>query len=160
LVRAAGWLFAAIVEGESAKVDASRGLVAGYNRMDVLIVERDDLVAEILVDALTDDGITASVVRTEQDAARIPEGDLPSVVITGMNRSAEDMKGMETARRLCSRWRCLGIIYMAALWPVRLREEALMVTERFLAKPVSMTKMTGTVRELLGYPGETKYQPG
>ena len=70
--------------------------------MDVLIVERDELVAEILVDALTDDGLTASVVRTEQDAAGLPEDDLPSVVITGMNRSAEDMKGMETARRLCS----------------------------------------------------------
>ena len=140
LVRAAGQGLAAIIEGKSAKVDASRGLAASYNRMDVLIVERDELVAEILVDALTDDGLTASVVRTEQDAAGLPEDDLPSVVITGMNRSAEDMKGMETARRLCSRWRCLGIIYMAALWPVRLRQEALMVTERFLAKPVSMPK--------------------
>jgi DNA-binding response OmpR family regulator len=77
-----------------------------------------------------------------------------------MNRSAEDMKGMDTARRLCSRWRCVGIIYMAALWPVCLRQEALMVTERFLAKPVSMTKITGTVRELLGCPGEKEYQPG
>jgi DNA-binding response OmpR family regulator len=128
--------------------------------MDVLIVERNVLVADILVDALTDDGLTASVVPTEQDAAALREDDLPSVVITGMNRSAEDMKGMETARRLCSRWRCLGIIYMAALWPVRLRQEALTVTERFLAKPVSMAKMTDTVRELLGYRGGNHYRPG
>ena len=73
------------------KCDASRSRAASYGRMDVLIVERDDLVAEVLADALADEGLTISVVPTEQAANRIAQDDLPRVVITGMNRNSEDM---------------------------------------------------------------------
>jgi hypothetical protein len=76
-----------------------------------------------------------------------------------MNRNSEDMAGMATARRLCSRWRCRGIIYLAALWPARLQREALSVSERFLPKPVSMSQMTHTVRELLGFRREDQLKP-
>jgi hypothetical protein len=40
--------------------------------MDVLILESDDLVAEVLADVLADEGLTASVMATEQEAEAIP----------------------------------------------------------------------------------------
>jgi DNA-binding response OmpR family regulator len=40
--------------------------------MDVLIVERDKLLAEVIADALADDGITVTVVPDEQRALAIP----------------------------------------------------------------------------------------
>jgi hypothetical protein len=48
--------------------DASRGPVASYTVMDVLIVERDDLVGTVLADALDEDGLTAALVPDEQGA--------------------------------------------------------------------------------------------
>ena len=66
--------------------------------MDVLIVERDELLAEVIADALIDDGITVTVVADEQRALAIPAETGPSVVITGMNRSDEDIKGLAAAR--------------------------------------------------------------
>jgi hypothetical protein len=43
----------------------------------------------------------------------------------------------------------LRAIYLAALWPARLHQYALDFPERFLPKPVPMTKFVQTVRELL-----------
>jgi CheY-like chemotaxis protein len=117
--------------------------------MDVLIVERDGLVAEVIADALADDGITATVVPDEQGALAIPAEEALRVVITGMNRSGEDMKGLAAARMLRARWPALGVIFMAALWPALLSRNALSGRDRFLSKPVKLTHMTHTVRELL-----------
>jgi DNA-binding response OmpR family regulator len=74
--------------------------------MDVLIVERDKLLAEVIADALADDGITVTVVPDEQRALAIPVEASPYVVITGMNQSDEDMKGLAAARTLRARWAC------------------------------------------------------
>ena len=53
LLRAAAW----------ARIfDASRGLVVSYTVMDVLIVERDELIGTVLADALDQDGLTATLV--------------------------------------------------------------------------------------------------
>jgi len=114
--------------------------------MDVPIVERDELVAEFLATALAEDGITSAILPTEQDADAIE--DPPFVVITGMNRRGEDLKGLEEGRKLCRRWRC-GAVYLAALWPVRLK--GFSSRERFLPKPLSLARMTREVRELLRY---------
>lgn len=149
-----------VLQAEAAKCDASWSADVSYGRMDVLIVERDDLIAEVIAGALAEDGISAAVVPTEQDATRIAQDDSPRVIITGMNRRLEDMAGMEAARSLCSRWSCPGIIYMAALWPARLRREALTARERFLPKPVSMSEMIQTVRELLSVRRERRLTPG
>jgi hypothetical protein len=62
-----------------------------------------------------------------------------AVVITGINRYGEDLQGLEAARSLRSRWPCLGVVYMAALWPVRLRRQALGIRERFVTKPFPVT---------------------
>jgi DNA-binding response OmpR family regulator len=117
--------------------------------MDVLIVERDELLAEVIADALIDDGITVTVVADEQRALAIPAETGPHAVITGMNRSDEDMKGLATARTLRGRWPALGVVFMAALWPARLCRNALSARDRFLPKPMRMASMTHAVRELL-----------
>jgi DNA-binding response OmpR family regulator len=126
--------------------------------MDVLIVERDELVAEVIADALADGGIGSVILHDEADAFAIPGDDVPRVVITGMNRRGEDLNGLAVARRLRSRWPALAVVYMAALWPARLQRRALSFRERFLAKPLHIAKLTATVRELLGCVGT--HQPG
>jgi DNA-binding response OmpR family regulator len=126
--------------------------------MDVLIVERDALVAEVLADALADGGIDAVILHDEADAFVIPGDDVPRVVITGMNRRGEDLNGLAVARRLRSRWPALAVIYMAALWPARLQRRALSFRDRFIPKPVRIARLTATVRELLG--GVGTHQPG
>jgi DNA-binding response OmpR family regulator len=117
--------------------------------MDVLIVERDELLAEVIADALIDDGITVTVVADEQRALAMPAETGPSVVIPGMNRSDEDIKGLAAARALRARWPALGVVFMAALWPARLCRNALSARDRFLTKPMRMATMTHAVRELL-----------
>ena len=59
--------------------------------MDVLIVERDGLVAEVIADALADGGIVSFILHDEADAFAIPQDEAPQVVITGMNRRGEDL---------------------------------------------------------------------
>ena len=113
--------------------------------MDVLIVERDQMVAEVLADALADVGITAD----EDQAIAGCHDSETRVVITGINRRGEDIKGMEFGRAMRARCPFLTVIYLAALWPVTLSRRALNARERFLSKPVPLAKLVSTVRELL-----------
>jgi DNA-binding response OmpR family regulator len=53
--------------------------------MDVLIMERDDLLASTIADVLDDEGISA-VVLSDEEALALPPGDPPRVVVTDMNR--------------------------------------------------------------------------
>lgn len=119
--------------------------------MDVLIVERDGLIAEVIADALVDDGITAAVVSHEQRALAIPVQEAPRVAIIRMNRSGEDMQGLSAACMLRAQWPALAVIFMAALWPARLFRNALAGRDRFLTKPVRLARLTHTVRELLSF---------
>jgi DNA-binding NtrC family response regulator len=68
--------------------------------MDVLIVERDELFAEVLSDALSADGISVAIVPNEEEAMRACRDGSPRVVITGINRRSEDMKGLYFARAM------------------------------------------------------------
>ena len=115
----------------------------------MLIVEIDDLIAASLVEALADVDIVAEVVPGENEAMAKCHDDCPKVVVTGINRQAEDMEGLRLARAM--RARCPGIaaIYMAALWPVKLGRNSLGGWERFINKPLGIENLSGTVRELL-----------
>jgi|SRR5579871_6572800 len=117
--------------------------------MDVLIVERDPLVAEVLADALADVGITADITAEEDQAVAGCRDSEARVVITGINRHGEDMKGMQFGRSIRARCPWLGVVYMAALWPSVLDKRALGARERFLTKPVRTGQLVNTVRELL-----------
>ena len=117
--------------------------------MDVLIVERDELVGSMLTDVLDGEGISAAVLPDEE-ALKLPPEDAPRVVITGMNRTHdEDLTGLKLVSAMRRKWPHVCAIYLAALWPARLPRRALAAGERFLAKPVRLTTMIRVVRELL-----------
>ena len=117
--------------------------------MDVLIVERDELVGSMLTDALDGEGISAAVL-SDEEALKLPPEDAPRVVITGMNRTHdEDLTGLKLVSAMRRKWPQVCAIYLAALWPARLPRRALAAGERFLAKPVRLTAMIRVVRELL-----------
>jgi DNA-binding NtrC family response regulator len=138
-----------ILQTASTKVDASSQPFGGYRAMDVLIVERDLMVAEVFADALADVGISAEITTDEEKAiAECPDSEA-RVVITGINRRGEDIKGMQFGRAIRARCPLMSVVYLAALWPVALSRLALDAHERFLSKPVAMAKLVSTVRELL-----------
>jgi DNA-binding response OmpR family regulator len=117
--------------------------------MDVLIVERDELLGWILTDALDGEGITVAVASDEEALMLLPD-DAPELVITGMNRGHhEDLTGLTLVVALRQKWPGVGAIYLAALWPEHLPHRALATGERFLTKPVCLEAMVKVVRELL-----------
>jgi DNA-binding response OmpR family regulator len=117
--------------------------------MDVLIVERDELVGSMLTDVLDGEGISAAVL-SDEEALKLPPEDAPRVVITGMNRTHdEDLMGLKLVSAMRRKWPQVCAIYLAALWPARLPRRGLGAGERFLAKPVRLTAMIRAVRELL-----------
>jgi DNA-binding response OmpR family regulator len=117
--------------------------------MDVLIVERDELVGATLADSLDAEGIAAAV-TSDEEALKLLPGDAPQVVITGINRGHnEDLTGLKVVSAMRRKWPQLCAVYLAALWPASLRREMLTARERFLAKPVRLAQMCRTVRELL-----------
>ena len=62
--------------------------------MDVLIVEQNELLATVLADALADEGIAAAVVPDDEEALAACQPDMPQVVVTGINRRRDDMRGL------------------------------------------------------------------
>ncbi len=117
--------------------------------MDVLIVERDDLLGSTIADVLGDEGISA-VVLSDEEALALPPGNCPRLIITDMNRGhSENLLGLYVVSAVRGKWPELPVVYLAALWPARLPPQALAESERFLPKPVGVTTMTRTVRELL-----------
>jgi DNA-binding response OmpR family regulator len=117
--------------------------------MDVLIVERDELVGAVLADTLDAEGISAAVTSDEEALKLLPD-DALQVVITGINRGHnEDLGGLKVVSAMRRKWPQLCAVYLAALWPARLRREMLTARERFLTKPVRLTQLTRAVRELL-----------
>jgi DNA-binding NtrC family response regulator len=114
--------------------------------MDVLIVERNELLAGVLLDALAVEGIEAAIVPDDEEALATCQPDMAQVVVTGINRRRDDMRGLQFGRAIRNRCPLLAVIYMAALLPPQL---ALNVHERFLVKPMAMETLVQTVRDLL-----------
>jgi DNA-binding response OmpR family regulator len=117
--------------------------------MDVLIVERDELLGTMLADTLDAEGISAAIVSDDEAQKLLPDA-APQLVITGINRGHnEDLTGLKVVSALRSKWPRLCAVYLSALWPSRLRREGLAAGERFLTKPVPLVQLIRTVRELL-----------
>jgi DNA-binding response OmpR family regulator len=117
--------------------------------MDVLIVERDDLIGSMLADTLDAEGISTAI-ASDEEALMLPPGDAPHVVITSMNRGHdEDLAGLKVVAAMRRKWPQLCAVYFAALWPARLDRHALTARERFLPKPFRLTGLIRTVRGLL-----------
>ena len=107
--------------------------------MNVLIVERDELVAEVLATALEEEGIEVAIVDDDKKALETCEPEAPQ----------EDMAGLVLVHAMRRRCPLLRVIYMAAIWPAQLHRCALGVRDRFVSKPVPLSKLVRTVRELL-----------
>ena len=88
--------------------------------MDVLIIERDKLLAQILADALSDASLDVTIVTDDRNAVACCEHDVPGIVITSINRHGEDMAGLQLVRAMRRRWPRLSAVYMAAFWPAQL----------------------------------------
>lgn len=117
--------------------------------MDVLIIERDELIGSLLADTLEGEGI-AFTIASDKEALTLLPADAPRVVITGLNRGHnEDMTGLAIVAAMRRKRPQLCAVYLSALWPVRLHREMLAAGERFLTKPVRLAQMVHTVRELL-----------
>jgi hypothetical protein len=71
--------------------------------MDVLIVERDPMVAEVLADALADVGIIADITADDDQVIAGCRDSEARVVITWINRRDEDIKGMTFGRAMRDR---------------------------------------------------------
>lgn len=85
--------------------------------MDVLIVERDELVGSRLVETLETEGISATV-ASDQEALEMRADAAPHLVITGINRGHhEDLTGLIVVAAMRRRSPRLCAIYLAALWP-------------------------------------------
>jgi DNA-binding response OmpR family regulator len=118
--------------------------------MDVLIIERDNLVRSMLADTLAVAGISATVLADEE-ALRLPLDQSPRLVITGLNRTnyEDDLTGLMLVSVLRRKWPRMRAIYLAALCPACLSRQALTARERFLRKPIGLGTIIDTVRELL-----------
>jgi DNA-binding NtrC family response regulator len=90
--------------------------------MIVLIVERDAFTVEIFSDALAEDGVTAEITADDEQAIDACHDSSTRVMITGINRHGEDMKSMQFGRAMRARGPLLAVIYLAALWPVKLKD--------------------------------------
>jgi DNA-binding response OmpR family regulator len=100
--------------------------------MDVLIVERDELMRSVFADALEAAGIAAAI-ASDEGALKLPLDDVPQVVITGINRGHnEDLTGLKVISDMRRKWPQLCAIYLSALWPAGLRRDRLAAGERFL----------------------------
>ena len=52
--------------------------------MDVLIIERDVMLAAVLADSLAEDGVATVILRDDKEALALPQRSVPRVVITGI----------------------------------------------------------------------------
>ena len=131
------------------RCDASSAGLAGLGTMDVLIIERDELVRSMLTETLEAEGISAAAASDDEALQLLPH-EVPRVVITGINRGHnEDMTGLEVVAALRRKWPRICAVYLSALWPLRLSRAGLAANERFLPKPVRLAQVVRTVRELL-----------
>ena len=117
--------------------------------MDVLIIERDELLGSMLADTMDGEDIPFTV-ASDEEALKLPPDEAPRVVITGLNRGHnEDLAGLELVAIMRRKWPQFCVVYLASVWPTHSHHE-LAADERFLAKPVHLRQMSDTVRELLG----------
>ena len=78
---------------------------------------------QVLADALADVGTSADITANEEQAIAGCHDSATRVVITGINRRGEDIKGMNFGRAMRAQCPFLSVVYLAALWPVALRED-------------------------------------
>jgi hypothetical protein len=80
------WLGISPNKTQPQKIDASIRVFNSYWVMDVLIVERDELIAEVFAAALAEGGITSEITADDEQAMDACHDSSTRVMITGISR--------------------------------------------------------------------------
>ena len=80
--------------------------------MEVLIIERDALIGDLLVDTLGSEGVSVAV-ASDEDALKLLASNVPRVVITSINRvHDEDMAGPRLVAVMRRSWPQRCAVYL------------------------------------------------
>ena len=112
-------------------------------QVDVLLVEDDELIRDILGEALDEAGLDTVRSPTAEAALAMMGEDAPRVMVTDINLGA-GMDGLELGRAVRQRFPDLPIVYISGRYAgvAGLRQD-----ERFLPKPFSASALLRTLAE-------------
>ena len=112
-------------------------------QVDVLLVEDDELIRDILGEALDEAGLDTVRTPTAEAALELMGGDAPRVMVTDINLGS-GMDGLELGRAARQRFPDLPIVYISGRYAgvAGLRQD-----ERFLPKPFSASALLRTIAE-------------
>ena len=118
-------------------------------QVDVLLVEDDELIRDILGEALDEAGLDTVRSPTAEAALEVMGGDAPRVMVTDINLGA-GMDGLELGRAARQRFPDLPIVYISGRYA---GVAGLRADERFLPKPFSASALLRTIAEFKAGPG-------
>jgi CheY-like chemotaxis protein len=111
--------------------------------VDVLLVEDDELIRDILGEALDDAGLDTVRSPNAEDALAQMSGDAPFVMVTDINLGA-GMDGLALGREARQRFPNLPIVYISGRYA---EVSGLRKDERFLPKPFPASALLKTIAE-------------
>lgn len=120
---------------------------------DVLVLEDDDMVRDILVEALETEGYEVAACATPQEAlGRI--GSVPPcrMLVTDIDLGVQGADGFEVARQVRSSRPGLPVLYLSGR-PYHINGRSLGACEAFLAKPLRLSDLLGKLHALGVAPG-------
>jgi two-component system cell cycle sensor histidine kinase/response regulator CckA len=117
--------------------------------VDVLLVEDDELIRNILGEALDEAGLDTVRSPNAEAALELMAADAPRVMVTDINLGA-GMDGLELGRAARQRFPDLPIVYISGRYAgvAGLRDD-----ERFLPKPFSASALLRAIAEFERRPG-------
>jgi two-component system, OmpR family, response regulator len=117
--------------------------------VDVLLVEDDELIRDILGEALDDAGLDTVRSPSAEDALVQMGADAPRVMVTDINLGA-GMDGLALGREARQRFPDLPIVYISGRYA---EVSGLRKDERFLPKPFPASVLLKTIAEFSGPAG-------
>jgi DNA-binding response OmpR family regulator len=111
--------------------------------VDVLLVEDDELIRDILGEALHEAGLDTVRSSTAEHALELMGGDAPRVMVTDINLGA-GMDGLALGRAARLRFPELPIVYISGRYA---EVNGLQTGERFLPKPFPASALLRTIAE-------------
>jgi DNA-binding NtrC family response regulator len=112
-------------------------------QVDVLLVEDDELIRDILGEALNEAGLDTVRSPNAETALALMDGDCPRVMVTDINLGA-GMDGLALGRAARLRFPELPIVYISGRYA---GVSGLRKDERFLPKPFPASALLRTIAE-------------
>ena len=118
-------------------------MVMNVCQVDVLLVEDDELIRDILGEALDDAGLDTVRTPSAEKALELMDADCPRVMVTDINLGA-GMDGLSLGRAARLRFPALPIVYISGRYA---EVSGLRKDERFLPKPFPASALLRTIAE-------------